>query len=389
RLEYDWMPRGGLAEARDGRIQTHMSSFWIPSMANERFDAEVEIVTDLPAITSGTREKTADGWRFRTGVSAQIVPLVVGPFSTHRRGDIELFLPPGIECEPEEVLEDAERVLALLEEWFGPRPEKEFRIAFAHNPRPMPSYCGGNFILLSRPSTPSLLGRARWISLFAHECAHMWWGHHVGMPVIGQGGNWLREGIPQWVGITAVEKLVGNDEARRRWRVHVAAYLATADLRRDDRGIFANEATLLDSTYLDPPRVAYWRGALVLRRLAYRLGREEFLRRLGVIQKERTQSTIEIEEFTRRMDAEADVAYYARRTRLPDFALDGRVIRCLDPAWPDGKVPVRVTTAGGVEVLDVDVKDGKGTLPARTGVESIEIDPERILLDPVLSNNRG
>ena len=107
-----------------------------------------------------------------------------------------------------------------------------------------------------------------------------------------------------------------------------------------------------------------------------------------------------VEDFARALggDAPATVAYYAGTTRLPDFELSAvnaeegsavATLRCKDPDWPGGAVSCRVTTAEGSEDVAVFVSGGKGTLrwkgagrPVR-----IEVDPERIFLDPVRSNN--
>ncbi|MHC4940430.1 MAG: M1 aminopeptidase family protein [Planctomycetota bacterium] len=384
-LRYDWRPRGGMALARSGWIQTHIGSFWAPLMADERYDAVVELITPDEAVAAGRKEKIDGGWRFTSVVPAQAVPVVVGPFEVHRKGALELYLPPGVETDARKILSDTEASLATLERWFGPRATREFRVVVDPRRKPMPSYCGGNFVVLARRSVPESMRPESWLSHIAHECAHAWWGHAVGMPVIGGGGNFLREGIPQWCGIA-----VAGDPVL--WKRHVAAYLATGDLRRDEAGIFANEATLANATYLDPPRVAYWRGALVLRAIETRLGRDEFLRRLASIQKDRKHGFLNLDEFADRFDAHATVDYYARTSRLPDFALESvgagkATVRCLDARWPDGRVPCVVRTAAGSTTMDVELKNGRGTLSWTGDAERIEIDPQRILLDPVHANN--
>jgi len=385
-LQYDWRPRGGLALARGGWIQTHIGSFWIPLMADERYESVVEVLTPHEAVAAGRKEKIPGGFRFTSELPAQAVPVVAGPFTVHRAGAIELYLPPGLEADAARILADTAEALATLENWFGPRESKEFRVVVDPRRRPMPSYCGGNFVVLARQSTPETLRRESWRSHIAHECAHAWWGHAVGMPVIGDGGNFLREGLAQWCGLAVADEPV-------LWKRHVAAYLATADLRREAGSIFANEATLRDATYLDPPRVAYWRGALVLRRIEHRLGRAEFLRRLRTLAAERRGAFVTLDEFAERFGAEADVAYYADAGRLPDYAVGavdpaGRaVVRCLDPKAPDGPIACTIETAAGTQSFLVEIRDGEGALTWDGAARRIEIDPDRILLDPVHANN--
>jgi hypothetical protein len=385
-VSYNWRPRGGMALARGGWIQTHIGSFWAPLMADERYDSIVEVITPHEAVAAGRKEKIEGGWRFTSEIPAQAVPVVAGPFNVHRRGPIELYVPPGVETDAERVLTDTEAALARLEIWFGPRPSKVFRVVIDPRRKPMPSYCGGNFVVLARLSLPESLRRNAWLSHIAHECAHAWWGHRVGMPVIGGGGNFLREGLAQWCGLAVADDPI-------LWKRHVAAYLATGDLRRDATGVLANEATLRDATYLDPPRIAYWRGALVLRRIEHRLGRKEFLRQLASIQKDRQGGFINLDEFGRTLDVAPDLDYYARTSRLPDFALEevdamGRAtVRCLDARWPDGTVPCVVETKAGSNVVPVALQAGRGVLQWAGQAKRIEVDPERILLDPVHANN--
>ena len=382
RLSYRWTPRGGMATARAGFVHTHISSFWLPMMADERFDFSLEVTTPHQAIATGVREKIPGGFRFRSRIPVQAVALVVGPFRRHVDGDVEVYLPRASREDPVKLLADTKHALRLFREWFGERESRSFRVVIDPVRRPMPSYCGGNFIVIAHAARPSVQSRAGWVSHLAHECAHAWWGHRVGMPILGDGGNWLREGLAQWAGIEAVRELESEEAAQRLWRAHVAAYLASADLRRDGQVVRANEPTLASATYLDPPRVPYWRGALVLRRIEHRVGPKNFRTRLAKLARERAAGFVGMREFGVRMGAEADVAYYAGTNCLPDFALDADgTVRCLDPNWPDGPVPCRV----GETPIIVEMKDGRGKLPA--GSEDAEIDPERILLDPVRKNN--
>jgi len=385
-VSYDWRPGGGLGLARGGFLQTHIGSFWAPLMADERFEAVVEVLTSGEAVAAGRKERIEGGWRFTSELDAQAVPVVAGPFEVHRAGRVELYLPPGLDADHERILADTEASLAKLESWFGNRESEVFRVVVDPRRRPLPSYCGGNFVVLARSARPSTLRPESWRSHVAHECAHAWWGHGVGMPVVGRGGNFLREGLAQWCGIAVADDPV-------LWKRHVAAYLSTADLRSGAGGVFANEPTLRDATYLDPPRIAYWRGALVLRRVERRLGREEFLSRLRALYAERRGAFVDLDAFAARMGAEDELSYYAESTRLPDYALEevdpagSAVVRCLDEKAPQKSIPCIVTTAGGTRTVVVELSGGRGTLRWEGTATRLEIDPERILLDPAHANN--
>jgi len=386
RLQYAWNPAvQGWAYARTDRVQTHLNPFWLPTMADESFDATVVVPTAADALGPGERMRDGEAWRFETTHPVQILPIVVGRFQTHRRGRIDLLVPPGLAVDAEAVLTDAERVLATLEGWYGPAVPARLRIAIEPDPAPAASYCADSFLVLNRTHLPAALGRTRWAALLAHECAHLWWGHRVATPVLGQGGTWLREGLAQYSGIKTAGALLGPAAERDLWRSQVRAYLGRADLRRRDRVIFANEATLEDATYLDDPLVSYIRGGLVLRLLEHVRGADAFQADLRRWAGDASTRFARLEDF----DAPRDLLeYYVRTTRLPDLVLDvadgALTVRCADPSWPGGVVPVRV----GDGEITVEVRNGVGSavLPRGTKVP-VEIDPQRIWLDPVRSNS--
>ncbi len=396
RFDYLWLPGGGAgaAYARGGSIQTHLTSFWLPTMANQRFDAEVEVITPGWAAAPGEVEPMKNGWRFKTVRPVQILSLVVGDYKVHDRGTLQLLAPAGLEVDADALLADVEQVLDTLEKWFGKRADKSFRVVIDPAVRPAPSYCGGNFVVLHRTATPGAMSRIRWLNHLAHECSHAWWGHSVATPVIGRGGTWLREGTAQWCGIKVTGQLLGGDAEERLWRAHAAAYMAGLDLRRGKQGLIANEPTLSDASGVDAPRVAYWRGALVLRRLEQRMRSEAFKQRLGELTRSRAGKLLDLDAFATALGTPADIAYYAGTSRLPDFALDEvdvsarrARVRCLDAKWPDGEVPCRVETEDGVQTIQVPLKNGEGELRWTGNAKRIELDSERVLLDPIHSNN--
>ena len=162
--------------------------------------------------------------------------------------------------------------------------------------------------------------------------------------------------------------------------------------------LFANEVSLRDATYLDPPAIPYYRGALVFRLLEHRLGAEPFRAALRSIAKEHAWTFADLGEFVRALGGAEVVSYYVDTTRLTDLVrevtrieaggVDATIV-CSDPLWPGGRVPVVVRTGAGEERLLVDVRGGRGALRWRgeSPVVGVEIDPERIYLDPVRSNN--
>jgi hypothetical protein len=214
--------------------------------------------------------------------------------------------------------------------------------------------------------------------------------------VVGRGGTWLREGLAEWSGNQVVGALLGDAQERRLFRATWRAYVARLDLRRTASGLlFANEATLRDATYLDHPAVAYWRGGLVVRLLEHRI--PDLRERLRAFAGDHAHAFTTLEDFVAAFGERAIVDYYVGTTRLPDLvladvAVEGTsvraAVRCSDPAWPGGEVLVRIRTAERDYLVSVAVQDGEGKLRWQGDGEpvEIEIDPERIYLDPVRSN---
>ncbi|MFI5403350.1 MAG: hypothetical protein ACHQ1G_10465, partial [Planctomycetota bacterium] len=324
--------------------------------------------------------RAEEGWLFESP-SAQVVPLVVADLVRVEGEGCEVWLPAPRRVEGEAIARDLALVLRTLEGRFGPLPDGPFRLVIGDGAAP--SYCGGSFAVITRfPKS-----RPAWIAHLAHECAHRWFGHTLMTPVIGRGGTWLREGLAEWAGIEAAGEILGAPAADALWRDRFSRYVSGMDLRRGPEGLFANEPTLLDATYLDDALVPYLRGALVLRLLAKEEGFREKLRGL---MRGGPGGILGAAEILKTTGGEALAAYYAGTTRLPDLRIeaDGNVARifCDDPLWPNGLVAVRIETASGARVVEVDVSKGKGELPLPDGAVRVEVDPERLWLDPVRSN---
>jgi hypothetical protein len=392
RLRYRWRPGvKGWFYADEDAVQTHLSPFWLPTMADELFDASVEVRTDETVLAPGKRVARGS---FRSTHPVQIVPLVVGRLEEHRRGRLALYLPPDVDADPDALLDDIERVVAQLEAWFGKTADETISVVVEPRQRRAPSYCGGSFVVLDRHFLD--LAPVPRLALLAHECSHIWWGHRVATTVVGRGGTWLREGLAEWSGNKVVGALLGEKSERALFRATLRAYVARLDLRRTSSGLlFANEASLRDTTYVDDPAIAYWRGGLVFRLLEQRV--PDLRARLATFAGAHAHAFASLEEFTRAIGEPRVLDYSVATPRLPDLVLEdlqveGRsvraVVRCADPAWPGGQVPVRIRTPGKDHLVSVLVSGGEGALSweGEAAPTEIEIDPERIYLDPVRSN---
>lgn len=379
RMRYLWKPSGeALAYASKGTLQTHLASFWVPTMAHEFFDVKISVDTKKTVVATQGR--------------SQVVSLTVGDYVRHERGAYTLLLPADRDADADAILKDAERIGRQLTAWFGPALPQRFTIVVDPGVGAM-SFCAGSFVVLRRDAADK---RGFWLPLLAHEMAHVWWGHKLANPIVGDGGTWLREGLAEWSKIKVLGAMLGRAAERSAFRQTFRQYFAGIDLRRRKPGpegaIFANESTLLDSTYADPMRVAYKRGALVHRLLEHRVGERRFMQVLKDVAQNARETLFDARAYAAALGAEALVNYYARRSRLPDFEIvrvkaGEATLRCLDPDWPGGRVPCRVDRAWIV----ADFSGGRATLrwPAGEGLLPlrVEVDPERIFLDPVRSNS--
>jgi len=404
-VSYRWAPPAkGFAYADEQGVQTHLTSFWYPLMADELFTATLKIkplrAGDTVLATGSHTGTTDDGWHtFGGKQKQQLLAIFIGDVERHS-GDVPVYGKT-----QKGLVEDVAAVTALLERWFGNPGPDTFALVVEPRSTPAPSYCAGSFAVLQLPASP-----ARWapefrLSLLAHECSHRWWGHRVPTTVVGDGGTWLREGLAEWTAHRIVREMLGEDEARRLTGHIRKFYFRHADLRRtvrDPKIVYANEASLHDATYIDPPRVPYYKGALVHAFLAWRLGDRKFLDGLRRFATTRAGKFSTPDDFFRALDAPADVLAQARylvnTNRLPDLVLEhanveeGRAeitLSCLDPTWPDGPVPCRFFVGSEVFGIVASLKGGKARVTwSGTGrVRRIVVDPDRILLDPDPSNN--
>ncbi|MHC4223927.1 MAG: hypothetical protein ACYSUN_08055, partial [Planctomycetota bacterium] len=162
--------------------------------------------------------------------------------------------------------------------------------------------------------------------------------------------------------------------------------------------IFANEPTLSDASYLDEAAVAYLRGALVHRILERQVGSDAFLAALREFARANAYRFVRAGDYATALRAGPLVDYYVRTSRLPDFTIaDVRTpggdlelsVRCSDPGIPELELPCRLRTTAGSNWSTVRLRNGVGALRwSREGVPvRVEIDPERLHLDPVRSNN--
>jgi len=399
-LEYLWAPpAGGFAYADARGVQTHLSGWWLPVLPDELFHATLRVRGDLRAIATGDREGEEN--LFRTREPVQVLALVAGEFRVQaaERGGrrLEAWLPPGCGADAGALLDDLDAALSALARFFGEGAPERFALVVEPRAAGAPSYCAGPFAVLDR-AVAEKGSRLRRLHLVAHECAHVWWGHRVPTPILGDGGTWLREGLAEWLAIEVTGELLGAEAHRSLWRETLAAYLRGIDLRRRG-GIVANEPALLDATYVHPARIAYGRGALVLRAMEHALGREPFRAALARFARANAFRFAGAGDFVRAVGAPRwIVAYYVESARLPDFQLvdiavaPGRAsarVLCEDAAFGEAVVPCLVRTSEGARTVGVAVRGGAGELrwEGAGTPESIEVDPERIWLDPIRSNS--
>ena len=119
RVSYHWTPGPqDMAYADRQGVQTHLTSFWVPLMADELFEASIRV----EPIGRPSTVLATDTWE--GGPPAQLLCVFIGDLRVHKRSVGEQRLTvrhaPSLEIDAERVLDDLEAVLHLLESWLGP-----------------------------------------------------------------------------------------------------------------------------------------------------------------------------------------------------------------------------------------------------------------------------
>ena len=253
---------------------------WIPLQDSPgvrvTYSAVVRTPKDLVAVMSAPNDPNAPRtgeYRFRqpAAIPTYLIALAVGDLQFRKIGDRT-----GVYAEPEVVeraaaeFADTEKMLQTAEALYGPYRWGRYDLLVLP-----PSFPFGG---MENPgltfATPTILaGDKSLVSLVAHELAHSWSGNLVTNATWSD--FWLNEGFTVYVERRILEKVYG------RPREEMEAVLGRQELEREIAKLPAGDQLLhIDLKGRDPDdgvtSVPYEKGALMLRSLEERYGREKF-----------------------------------------------------------------------------------------------------------------
>ncbi|MBI5367288.1 MAG: PDZ domain-containing protein [Planctomycetes bacterium] len=269
---------------------TDLGSAWIPGMPYDTFayDLRIECPSWMTAVGNGLLTEitpAADGARrvfhFVSARPMSLVNWVAGRWQSCVRqvGDMtfELLTDEGSDLPTAPALDDLARGYGFCARQFGGAGLKKLTLITAPLAYDQPSYNAYTYIYLRR-SYFAFLGKSleeggpAWYGPLCHEISHCWWGYLAMSDILGNGGNWLREGLAEFSSGQALEERYGADYAAHAFRRKLLAGYFN-DLRSMQG---RREPSLVDVSYLSAEDISYEKGAWVFLMLRERLGTEAF-----------------------------------------------------------------------------------------------------------------
>ncbi len=232
-------------------------------------------LTAVMAAESRVRPEEASQGVFRFVMSQPIpsylIALAVGDLAFQKLGPrTGVWAEPSVLKSAAHEFEDVESMVASIEKRFGPYRWGRYDILVLP-----PSFPFGG---MENPkltfATPTILaGDRSLVSLIAHELAHSWSGNLVTNATWRD--FWLNEGFTTYLERRIIEDLYGAD------RADMESVLGLVDLREELKEQSAKDQVLhVNLTGRDPDegmnRIPYEKGALFLRTLEHRFGRDRF-----------------------------------------------------------------------------------------------------------------
>ena len=399
---------------------------WYPQMPDEDyFTATLSVaapegytvVADGEPVGPGEAVRE-DGWerrRFHVGLPVNRLGFGVGRFefaevavpgAGGRELRVEAYAPAGAIASALEVARHAAESIRFFEERLGALPISRFYVAEVPFAAPL-SFTdlhglvyGGDMSLLGLEGPDGLALMA------AHETAHKWIGALAGVRVVGS--SWVSEGLAEYLGHLALERLVGPERAARLLERRIYDPFALRLRFGPGRALAAIEIFDGDSQWI------FEKGSQVFRMLHHLLGDEAFFALLRAFFAEYEGRHASGADFTRfavewagrepapvsGRELDRFFAAWVRGTGRLDYAVEGvstgpvqgghqvrfTVVNRGEAPFP-GSVPVLVEAEDGSEAW-VDARAGTAVLvvlpspPAR-----IVVDPRRILADADFGNN--
>jgi aminopeptidase N len=247
---------------------------WIPLQDTPgvrlTFDAKIHVPQDLTAVMAAQRVSPGV-FRMEHPIPSYLIAIAVGDLAFQSTGArTGVYAEPSVTGRAAKEFEDTEAMLEAAEKLFGPYRWGRYDLLVMP-----PSFPFGG---MENPCltfvTPTILaGDKSLVSLVSHELAHSWSGNLVTNATWSD--FWLNEGFTTYIERRIVEAVYGRE------REEMEAALGLQDLQAEIKSLPARDAILhVDLAGRDPDdgatKIPYEKGALFLRTLEGKYGREKF-----------------------------------------------------------------------------------------------------------------
>jgi leukotriene-A4 hydrolase len=247
---------------------------WIPLQdtpgVRVTFDAKIHAPDGLVAVMAAQRISIGV-FKMEHPIPSYLVAIAVGDLAFQATGNrTGVYAEPSVLPRAAKEFEDTEQMLEAAEKLFGPYRWGRYDLLVMP-----PSFPFGG---MENPcltfATPTILaGDKSLVSLVSHELAHSWSGNLVTNATWSD--FWLNEGFTTYFERRIVEAVYGRE------REEMEAALGFQDLQGEIRSLPAKDTILhVDLAGRDPDdgatQVPYEKGALLLRSLEEKYGREKF-----------------------------------------------------------------------------------------------------------------
>lgn len=240
------------------------------------YDATIKTPEDLLAVMSASNDPTTarDGeyeFTMPQPIPSYLIALAIGDLKFKAMGErTGVYAEPALLESAAKEFEDTEAMLEVTEETYGPYQWDRYDLLILP-----PSFPFGG---MENPRlsfiTPTVIaGDKSLVSLIAHELAHSWSGNTVTNATWRD--LWLNEGFTTYLTYRIMEMIYGHDRFKKE------AVLGYQDLENDIAALDQNDEILaVDLRGRNPDdvfsNIPYEKGALFLREIEQKIGRENF-----------------------------------------------------------------------------------------------------------------